>query len=105
MKKKMDVLFLCQFFYPEYVSSATLPYDTAIALKEDGFKVGIMCGYPKEYNLSHDIPLQETHENLKIKRLNYIQSKRNSFIGRIINYFSFTFSVLFRFMELRNYKS
>ena len=29
MKKKKDILFLCQYFYPEYVSSATLPFDTA----------------------------------------------------------------------------
>ena len=30
MKKKRDILFLCQVFYPEYISSAQLPYDTVL---------------------------------------------------------------------------
>ena len=37
MGKKKDILFLCQFFYPEYISSAQLPFETAVALKEAGF--------------------------------------------------------------------
>jgi len=41
MSKKKDVLFLCQYFYPEYVSSATLPFDTAVALTKAGFTLGI----------------------------------------------------------------
>ena len=32
MKHKKDIVFLCQFFYPEYISSAQLPFDTAAAL-------------------------------------------------------------------------
>ena len=31
---KKDILFLCQFFYPEYISSAKLPFDLANALVE-----------------------------------------------------------------------
>ena len=31
---KKDILFLCQFFYPEYISSAVLPFDTAKALHQ-----------------------------------------------------------------------
>ena len=105
MKKKKDILFLCQYFYPEYISSATLPFDTARALSNAGFTVGAMSGYPKEYNQTDEIPLKETHENIEIKRLKYIQLKRTNFIGRSINYFSFTFSVALRFLELRKYKA
>lgn len=105
MKQKKDILFLCQYFYPEYVSSATLPYDTAEALVKAGVSVGAMCGYPKEYNNSGEVPLKEIHEGIEIKRLKYIQLKRSNFVGRLINYFSFTFSVALRFRYLRNYKS
>jgi glycosyltransferase involved in cell wall biosynthesis len=105
MKKKKDILFLCQYFYPEYVSSATLPFDTASALSKAGFAVGAMSGYPKEYNQSDEVPMKETHENIEIKRLKYIQLKRTNFIGRLINYFSFTFSVALRFWKLRKYKA
>jgi len=105
MKIKKDVLFLCQFFYPEYVSSATLPFDTAKALAKEGLSVGALCGYPKEYNLTDKVQLKETHKDIKIRRLKYIQNKRSNFIGRIINYFSFTIAVALHFRELGKYKS
>lgn len=105
MKEKRDVLFLCQFFYPEYVSSATLPYDTAQALNKAGFTVDALCGYPREYNLHGPVPKQENVDGIGIQRLKYIQTKRAKFVGRLINYFSFTFAVLLRFARLRKYKS
>ncbi|MTW88000.1 glycosyltransferase [Virgibacillus dakarensis] len=105
MKEKKDVLFLCQYFYPEYVSSATLPFDTALALTKAGMKVDVLCGYPEEYNLTDEVPMKETHKKIDIKRLKYIQLKRSNFLGRIINYFSFTFSVALRFMNLKKYKA
>lgn len=105
MNKKKDVLFLCQYFYPEYVSSATLPFDTAVALSKAGFTVGVLSGYPKEYNLTDKVPLKETHENIEIRRLKYIQLNRSNIIGRLINYFSFTFSVALRFRALRKYNT
>ena len=103
-KRNGDVLFLCQFFYPEYNSSATLPWDTAKYLAEAGFSVGAMCGYPKEYNSVGTVPDQETQNCVKIKRLHYIQLKRGKKISRLINYFSFTFKTVLQVKELRNYK-
>ncbi len=105
MRQKKDILFLCQYFYPEYISSATLPYDTAKALVKAGFSVSVMCGYPREYNNYGEVPFNEIHEEIDIKRLKYIQLKRSNSIGRLINYFSFTFSVAARFLYLRDYKS
>ncbi|MGV2939582.1 glycosyltransferase family 4 protein [Mesobacillus sp. LC4] len=104
MNKKKDILFLCQYFYPEYVSSATLPFDTAEALKKAGFSVGALSGYPKEYSLNDEVPLKETYKGIEIRRLKYIQLKRSNIIGRLINYFSFTFFVALRINELRKYR-
>lgn len=105
MKKKKDILFLCQFFYPEYISSATLPYDTAKALVQAGFSVSVICGYPKEYNDEKKVLMKEIHEGIEIRRLKYLQMKRSNFLGRIINYLSFTVTVLTRFISIRNFKS
>lgn len=105
MKEKKDVLFLCQFFYPEYISSATLPYDTAKALVKSGVSVGVICGYPKEYSTCQKVPSKEIHEGIEINRINYIQLKRSNILGRLINYFSFTASVLTKFMSIRKYKT
>ena len=90
--KKKDILFLCQFFYPEHNSSATLPFDTATYLAEHGLQVDALCGYPKEYTKEKDVPLYEKVKNVGIKRIKYVEVSRQSFWGRLINYFSFTFN-------------
>ena len=105
MKKKRDILFLCQFFYPEYISSAQLPYETVLALKEAGFSVDALCGYPREYSEGGDIPLRETVNGIDIHRLKYIQTGRAGFLGRIVNYFSFTLMVLLHIFEMAAYRA
>lgn len=103
--KKKDILFLCQFFYPEYVSSATLPYDTAVALKNAGFLVDALCGYPREYAQGENLPKIECVDGIHIHRVKYVQTGRKSFLGRLINYFSFTLMIFLRLFTLAGYKS
>ena len=105
MKQKKDILFACQFFYPEYISSAQLPFDTAKALRKVGYSVDVLCGYPREYLDGDHIPADETVEGIHIHRLKYIQLDRSGFLGRIVNYFSFTFMVLLNLPKLGHYHS
>ena len=105
MKKKKDILFLCQFFYPEYISSATLPFDTCKALRKAGFSVDVLCGYPLEYAEGKDIPIKEEVEGIGIHRVKYIQMDRKGFLGRIVNYFSLTFMMLLHLFKLAKYKA
>ena len=102
---KRDILFLCQFFYPEYNSSATLPFDTAKHLAQNGYSVGALCGYPKEYNFDGKVPGKETKDGVSIRRLRYMQLSRRSRLGRLINYFSFTLSVLLHIGEIKHYRA
>ena len=102
---KKDILFLCQFFYPEHNSSATLPFDTAQYLANHGFSVDALCGYPKEYSDGQAVPLREVKDGVGIQRLRYIQLGRVSTLGRLINYFSFTASALLHIGKLRKYKT
>ena len=102
---KKDILFACQFFYPEYISSAQLPFDTAKALKAAGYSVDVLCGYPREYLDGDNIPVEENVEGIHIRRLKYIRLDRSGFLGRIVNYFSFTFMVLLNLLKLRNYRA
>ena len=103
MKKqtgKKKVLLLCQYFYPEQKSSATLPYDTAVRLTEAGMEVDVLCGRPKEYTSETDVPLREIVNGVSIHRVRYAQPDRKRVIGRLINYFSFTTRVLFSLREI-----
>ena len=102
--EKRDILFLCQFFYPDHNSSATLPFDTARYLASHGFTVDAMVGYPKEYTEGCGIPLRETVEGVGIRRVRYLQLKRSGTLGRLINYFSLTFHMLLRLRVLKRYR-
>ncbi len=102
---KKDVLFLCQFFYPEYNSSATLPFDTAKYLASHGFTVDGLVGYPKEYSTDKHLPLEETVDGIGIKRIKYMQLGRVGTFSRLINYFSFTFHALLYTSYLKNYRA
>ena len=84
-KEKKDILFVLQFFYPEYVSSATLPYDTALALTEAGYSVDVLCGMPKEYSDGQNAPKRETVNGIGVRRVNYWQLDRKKKLGRLLN--------------------
>ena len=104
-KPQKDVLFLCQFFYPEYNSSATLPFDTAKYLASSGFTVDGLAGYPKEYSNDKNLPLEETVDGVNIRRIKYIQTGRAGKISRLVNYFSFTFRAWLRMSYLKIYRA
>ena len=103
--KKRDIVFLCQYFYPEHNSSATLPFDAASALADAGFSVDVLCGSPKEYSDTENVPSRETVNGIEIKRINYFQTKRSKKLGRLVNYFSFSAGALLKLSVLRNYKA
>ena len=103
--RKKDILFLCQFFYPEHNSSATLPFDTAKYFVDHGFSVDALVGYPKEYSDETNIPMREEKDGVGIRRIRYIQMKRAKKLSRLVNYMSFTLSVLLRLFQLRSYRT
>ena len=105
MKPKKDVLFLCQFFHPEYISSAQLPFDTAKALQKSGLTVDVLCGYPREYYSGPPVPDNEVIEGISVQRLHYLQPSRSHTLGRLINYFSFTLSVFLHMGRLKQYRT
>lgn len=101
---KKDILFLLQFFYPEYISSATLPFDTALKLVDEGYSVDVLCGYPHEYTEKVGILRKETVSGINIRRVKYLQLDRKRKLGRIVNYLSLTVAILFHIFSMRKYK-
>lgn len=101
---RRDVVFLCQYFYPEYVSSATLPYDTAEYLSENGYTVGALCGYPGEYCNNANVPVDENVNGIHIRRVKYLRLGRRSKLGRCVNFLSFVIAVICHIGFLKDYK-
>ncbi|MCG7421231.1 glycosyltransferase WbuB, partial [Macrococcus epidermidis] len=97
------ILILCQYFHPEYVSSATLPTQLAEDLMKDDFQIDVICGMPKEYANQKKIRKKEDYEGIRIKRLNYTEFNNKSKIGRIINFFSLFLSFGFNIPKMLKY--
>ena len=104
LKKKYDVLILFLFFYPDQVTASRLSYEMAQDLVAKGLKVKVLCGMSKKYNVKTPVSRVETINGIDVKRLKYIQLPRSLKIGRIINYFSFLFSVIINWSKLLNNK-
>jgi len=103
---KKDVLLVCQFYSPEYVTSAELAADTCRALADAGLSVDVLCGYPGEY-VSGDtanVPKTETKDGVGIRRIKYLRLSRKSVAGRLINYFSFYLGVKKQLRTMKNYR-
>lgn len=101
---KKDVLILCQFFYPEYVSSATLPTELAEDLVKKGLSVGVLCGYPYEYYSGKPVLKKEIYKGIEIHRVKYTKKNSKSKFGRLINFFSLFLAFLLRINKIRKYK-
>ncbi|WP_407370875.1 glycosyltransferase family 4 protein [Carnobacterium sp.] len=102
---KKDILILCQYFYPEYVSSATLPTDLAEDLVKKGLSVDVICGVPKEYYDGEKVEKKEVYKGIGIHRVNYTEHNNKTKIGRIINFFSFFFSIVLKTPRMFKYKT
>lgn len=101
---KKDVLILCQYFYPEYVSSAVLPTELAEDLVNRGLTVDVLCGYPYEYYDDAKVPVQETYGGVGIRRVRYSRFDKRRPIARLVNYFSLLLSFALQFGELLKYR-
>lgn len=104
---KRDVVILCQYFYPEYVSSATLPTELAIGLLDKGLEVSVVAGFPKEYidGNRKDILLKENFKGVDIRRVKYTNQNNKTKFGRILNFFTLFVSMLSKVNYLRKFNS
>lgn len=101
---KQDVLLLCQYFYPEHVSSAVLPTQLAEELVASGLKVGVICGWPHEYYSDESVSKDEVYQGVKIRRLKYTKLNSKTYVGRLVNFLSFFVSTMLHLTEIRKYK-
>ncbi|PNY22280.1 hypothetical protein ASN88_00617 [Streptococcus parauberis] len=97
--KKKDIAILCQYFYPEKITSAKLPFMTAEKLVKDNFTVDVICGTPSKYiGQNVLVPKIEEKNGIFIKRLPYLKFKSKKSIFRIINFISLVLSFSFRYL-------
>lgn len=100
-KKKREVRFLSQYFHPEVASTAQLMTELASDMVEKGLSVKVFSGQPT-YVRSERLARKESFNGIEIERLPCTRFEKNSFLGRLLNWSSYTFLVFFRLLFSRN---
>ena len=91
------IIFVSQYFYPEVASTAQLISDLAEDMAAKGMNVKAISGQPS-YVKSDKLPKKEIHNGVEIHRVSSTCFEKNSKLGRVINWFSYTFLVFFKLL-------
>lgn len=92
--------FLLEFFPPNTLSSATLPFSIVKELLQQNFHVTVVTGYEKN-NTFDSFFLKEHNGKIQINRINYFRSK-SSKLSKLFSMLSFFFSVLLRLHKFKH---
>ncbi|WP_286949883.1 glycosyltransferase family 4 protein [Exiguobacterium sp. UBA4551] len=101
MKK---ILILSEFFYPDKSSTPKVLTELAEDLVKNGLNVEIICSV-HSYKGNRYLSKKETVNGIQINRIRSSNLNRNSKIGRMINYISFTVNLFIKLIFFNKYDS
>lgn len=89
---------ISQVFYPDEVSTANLFTKLSAKIAEDtNFVVDVWCAQPS-YSCLERQPKHIVYKNINITFLSSTNFKKDYFFGRLMNYLTFTISVVFKLL-------
>ncbi len=98
MKKKYNFFLISQVFYPDEVSTANLFTNLCSVLAEDEhINVQVWCAQPS-YSCLERQPKRIVYNNINISFLASTNFKKDILLGRLINYLTFTISVVLKLL-------
>jgi len=89
-----SLLFVNQHYYPDFASTAQHLTDLAEYLAADGFEVDVLCSRGHYLSGEMDVPAEEIHNGVHIRRVRTTAFGRSTNTGRIADYASFFLPVL-----------
>jgi colanic acid biosynthesis glycosyl transferase WcaI len=94
VKKNKNILIISPFFYPEPISTGKFNTDFAVALKNDGHNVTVLCYHP----FYPDWKIKESQEELNgikiIRGGSNLNFSKKTIVRRFVLEFSFAFFIL-----------
>ena len=99
MSKKIG--FILEFFPPNRLSSAILPFQIAEYLLQKNHTVSILTSKEKN-DENFNMELKIKYSKLFINRFKYYRSKKNK-LSKILSFFSFFFNALFRIKAFKKF--
>lgn len=98
----MNILIVCQVFYPDQVSVSQHLTDFAEDLIQKGHSVDVMSGRHQYEIPSIKYLPEEKHKGIRIKRIWSSSFSKKTKIGRVLNFLTFNVNMLFQLLLNRN---
>ena len=99
----MRLKMISEFFYPYQTSTQKILTELAEDLVENGLEVSVLTTKNAYREKKQNLKKHEVYKGIKIKRVAASSLNRDSFIGRIVNYWTFTVGVLFNLLFNNDY--
>lgn len=94
---KKEFYFICQVFYPDEVSTAGLFTNLCEILVKKNINVKVICAQPS-YDSKERQKKRVIYKGINISYLPSTNYNKNSILGRIINYLTFSFSLILKLL-------
>lgn len=99
----MKVVLVSEFFYPYKTSTQKILTELAEDFVEYGLEVDVLTTKNAYREEKQDLRKCEIYRGINIKRVFSTEGNRDSKIGRLLNYITFTTSVFFNLLFKKNY--
>lgn len=99
----MKVVLVSEFFYPYKTSTQKILTELAEDFVEYGLEVDVLTTKNAYREEKQDLGKYEMYKGINIKRVFSTEGNRDSKIGRLLNYITFTTSVFFNLLFKKNY--
>lgn len=99
----MRLKLISEFFYPYQTSTQKILTELAEDLVEQGLDVSVLTTKNAYREEKQTLKKYEVYKGIKIKRIAASSFSRDSFIGRILNYLTFTTGILFNLLFKNDY--
>ena len=97
----MKILIITQVFWPDTASTAQHLGDIAELLASNGHTVSVFTSRFSYEDPSLAFSTLENHKGIEIRRLRNTSFGKSSMIGRLADFFSFNFLILFQLLKVR----
>ncbi len=95
--KLRSVVFVCQVFHPDEISTSQLFSPLMRALASKGYDVTVLCGFPASGSPRH-LPRFEIWEEVKIRRCGLRVPLKKNMVSRVLAYGSYLLEATLRLM-------
>jgi len=98
-QKSVDLLVLCQLFYPELISTGQTLTELCEELTKFGVNVEVICGPPTLKDRRRKLHRYIEYKGIKIYRVWGTRFSRLNILGLLINQFTYALSVFFKLLR------